>query len=211
MRGAKENPELAEVRAILLKVQRLGAEPEEISAAADPAPGASSPNQAQATPPRTTGIAIFDRKHRAIQKSEPEAPVKSRLAIYLGAAGAIAAALAIVFATAVTSPPAGTPALSQQDEDALLTDARRLLSEGDVASARTRLLRGGADAHADVAFALAQAFDPNYLQSLPNANSAPDPSEAARWYKKWYELAVQSGLEMDAGRLQRIIKAMPKH
>ena len=39
MRGAKDNPELAEVRAILLKVQRLGMEPEEEDpAVAGPAP-----------------------------------------------------------------------------------------------------------------------------------------------------------------------------
>ena len=210
MRGAKDNTELAEVRAILLKVQRLGVETEEAPAGTDPAP-AGPAAKAQAGPPRLANIAVFDRKAKAIQKSGPETRPKARLPLYLGAVAALAAAIAILFATGIVSPPSEAPALSHQEEDARLTDARRVLSEGNISSARALLLRGGAEAHADVAFVLAQSYDPNYLQSLPNANSAPDPSEAARWYRKWYELAVRSGLEMDPGRLQRIINAMPKH
>ena len=122
------------------------------------------------------------------------------------------AAIAILFATGIVSPPGEAPALSHQEEDALLTDARRLLSEGNVSMREDPCCCGAVQqAHADVAFVLAQSYDPNYLQSLPNANSAADPSEAARWYRKWYELAVRSGLEMDPGRLQRVINAMPKH
>ena len=210
MREAKDHPELAEVRAILLKVQRLGLEPEEDAAGADHAP-AGPAAKAQAGPPHLANVAVFDRKAKAIQKSGPGTRPKARLPLYLGAAGALVAAIAILFATGIVSPPSEAPALSHQEEDALLTDARRLLSEGNVSFARSLLLRGGAEAHADVAFVLAQSYDPNYLQSLPNANSAADPSEAARWYRKWYELAVRSGLEMDPGRLQRVINAMPKH
>ncbi len=40
------------------------------------------------------------------------------------------------------------------------------------------------------------------------ANNIPNKAEAEHWYKKWYELAAQSGLEMDSGRLQRLINAM---
>ena len=209
MRGAKDNPELAEVRAILLKVQRLGLEPEE----EDPAAAGLAPPSpaAKALAGRPANIAVFDRKAKAVQTSGPETRGKGHLALYLGAAAALVAAIAILFAAEIVSPPGAAPALSHQEADALLTDARRLLSEGNVSAARSLLLRGAAEAHADVAFVLAQSYDPNYLQSLPNANSAADPSEAARWYKKWYELAVRSGLEMDPGRLQRVINAMPKH
>jgi hypothetical protein len=209
MRGAKDNPELAEVRAILLKVQRLGMEPEEEDpAVAGPAPSAR-PAKAQAAGPAS--IAVFDRKAKAVQTSGPEAPGKGHMALYLGAAAALLTAIAILFAAEIVSPPGKTPAVSHQEADALLKEARRRLSEGDAAGARLRLLQGGAATNADAAFVLAQSYDPNYLQSLPNANSAADPSEAARWYKKWYELAVRSGLEMDPGRLQRVINAMPKH
>jgi hypothetical protein len=209
MRVAKDNPELAEVRAILLKVQRLGIEPEEEDPA-DAGPAQSAP-AAEAKGGRPASIAVFDRKARAVQTSGPETRGKGHLPLYLGAAAALVAAIAILFAAEIVSPPGEAPALSHQEADALLTEARRLLSEGDAAGARVRLLQSGAATHADVAFVLAQSYDPNYLQSLPNANSAANPSEAARWYKKWYELAVRSGLEMDPGRLQRVINAMPKH
>jgi hypothetical protein len=209
MLGAKDNPELAEVRAILLKVQRLGMEPEEEDpAAAGPAPPAPA---AKALAGRPANIAVFDRKAKAVQTSGPETPGKGHLQLYLGAAAALAAAIAILFAAEIVSPPGGAPALSHQEAEALLTEARQRLSEGDAAGARLRLLQSGAATQADAAFVLAQSYDPNYLQSLPNANSAANPSEAARWYKKWYELAVRSGLKMDPGRLQRVINAMPKH
>jgi hypothetical protein len=206
MRGAKENPELAEVRAILLKVQRLGTEPEEDLVPEEPAPAA----ELQAPTSRTVNIAVFDRKHKAIQAAEGGAQPKKRLGVYLAFAGALIAATAIVFATGIVNVPGEPPVLSQQDQESLLTEAHRLLSEGNVASARSRLLAGGAGRYADAAFVLAQSYDPNYLQSLAKADSAADVPEAARWYKKWYELAVQSGLEMDAGRLQRIINAMQR-
>ncbi len=208
MGGTKEDPELAEVRAILLKVQRLGAEPEEQPGPKEPAPAATP----AAPGSHAANIAVFDRKHTAIQKGKDAArPPRKGLAIYLGITAALIAASGILYVTGAVSPPAAPPALTQQDREALLTEAHRLLSEGDVAGARTRLLQAGAEHQADTAFVLAQSYDPNYLQSLPNANTAPDAPEAARWYKKWYELAVQSGLEMDPGRLQRIINAMPRH
>jgi hypothetical protein len=40
------------------------------------------------------------------------------------------------------------------------------------------------------------------------SNSLPDRVQAEAWYRKWHEIAVNSGLEMDGGRLQRIINAM---
>ncbi len=214
MRGAKENTELAEVRAILMKVQRLGSAPEEGPAAEDPVQTGSPAAKDQSSAPRPSDMGVFDRKHAAMQRTGPEAGSKAsskRAAVYLGAAGARIAAIVILFAAGGINVRDNYGAWSQESEAALLSGAHQLLSQGDVARARTSLLRGKPEARADVAFVLAQSYDPNYLQSLPNTNSLPDPSEAARWYKKWYELAVQSGLEMDAGRLQRIINAMQKH
>lgn len=210
MRGAKDNPELAEVRAILLKVQRLGMKPEDPPAGADPVPTAPSA-KAQAVPPHPANIAVFDRKAKAVQKSGPETHPEVHLPLYLGAAGALMAAVAILFATGIMSLPGEAPALSRQEEEILFTDARRLLSDGNVLLARAMLLRAVAGGDADVAFLLAQSYDPNYLRSVPRANSTPDPSEAARWYRKWYELAMRSGLKMDPLQLQRVINAMPKH
>ncbi len=207
MREAKEDPELAEVRAILLKVQRLGTEPEEDQSPKEPDPVAASAAQGTAA----ANIAVFDSKHNALQKIAGEArPPKKGLTIYLSIAAALIAASAVLYITGALTTPSGPAAMSQQEREALLTEAHRLLSVGDVTAARTRLLESGAGRHANTAFVLAQSYDPNYLQSLPNANSAPNASEAARWYKRWYGLAVRSGLEMDPERLQRIINAMQR-
>jgi hypothetical protein len=204
MGEAKENPELAEVRAILLKVQRLGMGPEEDVSSKEPDPAVPGPAAAS--------ITVFDNKHRAIQKTDDEAPTpKKGLTIYLSITAALLAASAVLYIAGAVTTPGKPPSLSQQDQEALLTEVRRLLSAGDVAAARTRLLEAGAGRQAETTFVLAQSYDPNYLQSLQNANAAPDASEAARWYKIWYELAVKSGLEMDPERLQRIINAMRTH
>jgi hypothetical protein len=108
----------------------------------------------------------------------------------------------------VQKPEEHSPVLDKKNEVILLTEARRLIGEGDVESARKRLMQGGPEARADVAFLLAQTFDRNYLRSLPTSNSLPDRVQAEAWYRKWYEIAANSGLEMDSGRLQRIINAM---
>ncbi len=217
MREAKEDPGLAEVKAVLQRLQRI-----------DPAAGEDidQTNLSQdgrvrerTRPPRTqppADISVFDRKHAAI--TNPNQEPKRRVSVHLAGAGVAVAAAVILSAAGLiylrtdskTGARQAKPAAQEQkqDESALLTEARRLLSEGKVTLAQDRLLRGGPESHADVAFVLAQSYDPNYLQSLPKAGSVPNRSEAERWYKKWYELARQSGLEMDSNRLQRIINAM---
>jgi hypothetical protein len=216
MVGAHEDPGLAEVKAILMKLQR-------IDPAAELAPGQTisdeadtSARLARAAMPAETAIKIFERKHAAITAVKPN--ISKRVSYLLGA-GALTAGAAILLASGIVSvrgglksgaPKPETAVLTQQKESetALLAEARRFLSEGDVALARNRLLRAEPERHAAVAFMLAQSYDPNYLLALPKANGAPDRFEAERWYKRWHELAVQSGLEMDSGRLQRIINAM---
>ena len=201
---AKENPELAEVRAILSKVQRLGQEPEETPNTAEPV------KRLQAVPSRPD-IGVFDRKRAVIQKAQDAPDTENRgAAIFLGAMGMIAAAAVIMFATGVFNFQAPAVPLTPEAEATLLTQVHQLFVQGDVISARNSLSRGGPQRHPNIAFALAQSYDPNYLQSLPKANGGPDVSEAARWYKTWYELAVQSGLQMDPGQLQRIINGLQK-
>jgi hypothetical protein len=200
---AKENPELAEVRAILSRVQRLGDAPEQASGGAGDAGAAQKPSRPD--------IGVFDRKRAVIEQAQQGPEPKSKLAaIIFGAAGAVTAAAVILFATGVIQLPGAYAPMTPEGEASLLTQAHRQFSQGDIIRARNSLWQGGPERHAEVAFALAQSYDPNYLQSLPKANGGADASEAARWYRKWYDLAVQSGLEMDPGQLQRIINAMPK-
>jgi hypothetical protein len=200
MGESKENPELAEVQAILLKVQQL-------SQGSGAQPSAGKAQAASRVPPN---MVVFDRKHNALQKVE-QGESSKRTAVYLG----IAAAVIIFGAGIIATQIMGTPGYltvggNAENEAGLLTEVHRLLGQGDVTRAQTSLLRAEPEKRAGVAFALAQTYDPNYLRSLPNANRSADPSEAARWYKKWYELAVQSGLKMDAGQLQRIVNSMQK-
>jgi hypothetical protein len=201
----KENPELAEVRAILSKVQRLGDAPEQSSSAGGETASTKTPGR--------SSIGVFDRKRAVIEQApQAQAPAaKGKLAsILAGAIGAIAVPAVILLATGAIQLPGGYKALTPESEASLLTQAHRMISQGEIAGARNTLWQGGPERHADVAFALAQSYDPNYLQSLPKASASADASEAARWYRKWYDLAVQSGLEMDPGQLQRIINAMQR-
>lgn len=235
MREAWEDPNLADVKAVLRKLQRLDA-----SGEAQPSPDRIVPRSPKSVPPPESGkqlLSVFKRKQAAFSIGGIRPKVSQRSLVFAAAALTLVVC-AGVFAALYKAPniPAGiereiqSPALDKKREEhsaalekkreeqsqaldkkndvILLTEARRLIGEGDVESARKRLMQGGPEARADIAFLLAQTFDPNYLRSLPASNSLPDRAQAERWYKKWYELAVNSGLEMDNGRLQRIIKAM---
>jgi hypothetical protein len=91
-----------------------------------------------------------------------------------------------------------------------LEAARGLLAKGRVRAARARLieLAAGGTAHADVAWALARAYDPNFLVTLPAPDAEPDIREATRWYREWYAAAVRQGLVADSVSLERIIGSM---
>ncbi len=221
MRGAKEDSGLAEVKAILVKLQRLDlAAHEEIDQASPKSPNSARGRDRPAAAPAQKEMGVFDRKHAAFVASDKKANQKPRGADYRAIAGALVAAALILIVAAViviylpssskknADIAAPAPQHTSVNVGPLLVEARRILSEGNVTLARTRLLQGEPDRNAEAAFMLAQSYDPNYLQSLPKANDLPNRPEAEHWYKKWYELAVQSGLEMDSGRLQRLINAM---
>ena len=220
MREAWEDPNLADVKAVLRKLQRLDA-----SGEAQPSPDRIVPRPPRSVPPEGSGqqlLGIFKRKREAFFIRSVRPRLSRRSVIFAGAAlTLIACASVLVGLRNSPNSSAGierekySPMLDKKPEELdkkneviLLTEARRLIGEGDVESARKRLMQGGPEARAEVAFLLAQTFDPNYLRSLPTSNSLPDRVQAERWYKKWHELAVNSGLEMDSGRLQRIINAM---
>jgi len=205
MRQAKKEPKLDEVKFVLKKLQHLHT-PEEEGA------GACFPSGAFTK----ADVRISGRKPAA---KENNARPGSRMILYLSAAGVIAVSAIILFAAGIPAIPdnwkiaegkSGASGLIREDrsDSVLLAEARQALSEGDALRARSALLRAEPERHPKVAFMLAQSYDPNYLQSLTKANGLPDKTEAKRWYEKWYELAVRSGLEMDSGRLQRIINAM---
>ena len=74
-------------------------------------------------------------------------------------------------------------------------------------AARSELLRVASEGSADVAWALARSYDPNFLRTV-SADAAPDIAEATRWYRTWYAIAVKQGLVADSVPLERIIRSM---
>jgi len=83
-----------------------------------------------------------------------------------------------------------------------------LMASGHVQAARGELLRMAPEDSADVAWALARSYDPNFLGTLPKADAAADIAEATRWYRAWYAIAVKQGLVADSVPLERIIRSM---
>jgi hypothetical protein len=86
--------------------------------------------------------------------------------------------------------------------------ASDLMASGRVLAARDVLLRVAQEGSADVAWALARSYDPNYLVTVQAADARPDVAEATRWYRAWYDIAVKQGLVADSISLDRIIRSM---
>lgn len=215
MSGAKEDPNLAGVKAVLQKLQRLdlpGTDGPQPGGSGVEAPDTCPEDASPAVPPQAIGV--FDRKLTALTKPPAPTRPKRRTGLYLGLAVAVIAGAGAYLTIAADVPwvreqlSGVSPILNKEDAAKLLTGVRSLLGEGDVKLARDRLLSAGPERNADLALLLAQSYDPNYLRTLPSANAVPNRAEAERWYRAWYDLAVKSGLEMDNGRLQRIINAM---
>jgi len=221
MSGASENPDLAEVKAVLRRLQRLDV-PGPGSAEAG-SPRGAAPAGGDAADVRAR-MSVFDRKHAAAGRTDAAPQKQNYKPMYLPVAGALIAAVAIVafyelpqsqpelreVATTtqgITAAPEPAPA-APVGEAAVLSEARALLTSGEVAAARGRLLASSPEANASLAFLLAQSYDSNYLRALPKADSPPSKAEAERWYRTWYDLAARSGLEMDNARFQRIIKSL---
>jgi hypothetical protein len=108
-------------------------------------------------------------------------------------------------------PPAAAPAQEVQKppQRAATTEAAsELMASGQVRAAREVLLRIVQDGSADVAWALARSYDPNYLVTIRGADAKPDVAEATRWYRTWFDIAVKQGLVADSVSLDRIIRSM---
>ena len=89
---------------------------------------------------------------------------------------------------------------------AVLQNALQHMASGRVQAARTELVR--TEASADVAWALARSYDPNFLGTIQTADAAPDVVQATRWYRTWHTLAVKEGLVADSVPVERIIRSI---
>jgi hypothetical protein len=89
-----------------------------------------------------------------------------------------------------------------------LEAAMGLLSTGRVQAARKQLLAIASEDAADVAWALARSYDPNFLATVPGADAEPDIAAATRWYRAWHAAAIKQGLVTQGVSLERIVGAM---
>jgi hypothetical protein len=122
----------------------------------------------------------------------------------------VAAATGDVLVRPVYPPVASAapPASATQKSEAALQAASALIMSGHVQAARTELLRAAQEGSADVAWALARSYDPNFLNTMAATDASPDVAEATRWYRTWYEIAVKQGLVADSVSVDRIIRSM---
>jgi hypothetical protein len=108
-------------------------------------------------------------------------------------------------------PPAADPtplAPETQRSPAALQAASVQMMSGQVLAARTELLRVAQEGSADVAWALARSYDPNFLGAIAATDASPDVVQATRWYRTWYDIAVRQGLVADSVSVERIIRSM---
>lgn len=84
--------------------------------------------------------------------------------------------------------PSNIPAISSEQEDSDLEQARDFLRNGDISSARRILEFLASQGSGKGARLLAETYDPAYLQELTTAGLLPDIERARQWYKRAEEL-----------------------
>jgi hypothetical protein len=226
-----DKKKLAEVKAVLERLHRISAQPE------DPAP-----NLAENA---GSGIAALSRKAAAIReeaggRAKP-GPVSGRQPHLLaGAAGALLLvglgsgavwwmrgmphpsdrALNLTLGKDNNLPPGkesrttaalpGIPSVTKPiaSETSELAEAEKMMDGGKILAARRILIGDLATSSPDAALMLARSYDPNFLRTITGADAGPDIAEAERWYRTWHANAAAKGLLMEPERLDRIIRAM---
>jgi len=96
------------------------------------------------------------------------------------------------------APAQASPSVRPEVEDAMFAKSRRLLEVGDVAGARLVFDFLARQGSARGAFALAQTYDPEFLESLSvRGGVRPDMNKAMKWYRE----AARLGSEPASTRL----------
>jgi hypothetical protein len=85
--------------------------------------------------------------------------------------------------------------IDQRQIALLIERSRALITEGDVAAARTALLRAAEGRDARAALVLGATYDPIMLSSVPTVGLAADVSLARGWYEKAKELGSPEAQE----------------
>jgi hypothetical protein len=228
MRHSKhDDADLAEVKAILGRLQRISRNPREGGAPSRDDTNPAAPRSMRSETPESTAhgslsVTAQVNTRRLVKAGILLAPLMAVVAGVIIFANLDGQNHAVVVKerradvgreSVPTAIPAPAPAQDQKPavEEApksLALHASDLMASGQVQAARSALLRAPQDDSADVAFALALSYDPNYLATIPAPDAGPDVTEAKRWYRTWYDIAVKQGLVSDRVPLERIIRSM---
>ena len=98
---------------------------------------------------------------------------------------------------------------SEPSAQAVLEKAMQDIAAGHVRAARDALISVQHQGSADMAWTLARSYDPNFLGEIAQRDAEPNVAEAARWYRIWYSRALTDGLVAESVSLERIIRSMP--
>lgn len=90
----------------------------------------------------------------------------------------------------------------------VLNSAANAMTAGNVTAARDMLLGWDGKPSAEVAWALARSYDPNFLRTIQGGSELADPSKAERWYRVWHRLAVEQGLIAESVSVEPLIRAL---
>jgi hypothetical protein len=93
--------------------------------------------------------------------------------------------------------------------------ARQLLEMGRVSEARSILLSlmshqqaEHSPANPELLLDLARSFDPNCLGSLPSSDARPDPAQARRLYRQWFDVASKMGDVSGTASIDRLLASL---
>ena len=212
------NPRLGEVKAVLQRLQQIPDEPEPAAVEDGAQPGQASRHRlAIAAGAITAALALvlfgtyaffnFHRLASATARPPASLATKAPTGAAPGDTEAPPNAPASPPAAALPAPPPSTDLPAPPTPQAALQVASGLMNSGRVQAGRSELLRVASEGSADVAWALARSYDPNFLRTV-SADAAPDIAEATRWYRTWYAIAVKQGLVADSVPLERISRSM---
>ena len=214
-RPKREDPKLSEVKAVLQRLQRISAEPDSADWQSVSRYTLRPTGRLVIAAYAIIGAAVFIlagtywHKGRTVTTpSLPSAPV--------AAPPKSASAGEPVIVPANPAVPRDDPHLTRQGPQppappqprAALEVALELMAAGRILTGREQLLAVASKGSADVAWALARSYDPNFLSTITAADASPDIEEATRWYRMWYAAAVKDGLVADSVSLERIIRSM---
>src|SRR5262249_41022042 len=112
-------------------------------------------------------------------------------------------------------PPAGTV----DDRSALLAgtaapanpaivSAHELMDGGHIVAAREMLLRPDVAGFQEGAWLVAPSYRPQYSAVVKSPHTSPHKRQAEEWYRRWRDIGVRNGMDMDDLRLNRIINSM---